>query len=92
MSTKTTTQERPMSNATITRNNNTENRMIAADLRAAGFKAEVQAEYGVVKAILNRRELAGYEIIQALEQAGYDECQYKINGACGAVFIRAIVA
>jgi hypothetical protein len=73
-------------------NLSTENQMIAADLRQNGFEAKQIPGYNAIRVTLGKHTVYPYQVVRALENAGYEDCQYTVtNGAFGPV-VRAVVA
>ena len=71
----------------------TETLMIASDLKNAGFGIEVLEKYNAVRVYLTRKlSVLPSQIRFALDQAGYEDCQFSISNACGSVYVRAVAA
>lgn len=69
----------------------TETLMIASDLKAAGFGTQVMEGYNTVRVFLTRKLGASpWSVRRALEQAGYEDCQFTLNSAAQAVYVRAV--
>ena len=78
---------------TLKMKNRTENMMIAADMRQAGFGVEVMEAYSAIRVYLTRKVSAmPWQVRTAMERAGYEDCQYRLTDACGSVYLRAVVA
>lgn len=68
----------------------TETLMIASDLKAAGFAVSFWGDW--LKVAFRNRRIEKAEIVFALEQAGYEACQYRIKNMGGAFSVIAEVA
>ena len=75
----------------IHKENETENMMIAHDLKSFGFSVDCSRK-GVVRVFLKRFRVYSHDVVRALSSAGYEDSQYTVNDACGDVFVRAVVA
>ena len=64
------------------------NRMIAEDLKSAGFRVDFRP--GMVVVGLTHRRLMAYEVDKALDLLGYEDCQYEAHTENGLVIVEAV--
>ena len=65
-------------------------RMLYKDLKNAGFEVQLSNPFGI-RVFLQNRIITKQEVIQALDSAGYDSCQYEIETFFFHVFVNPIV-
>lgn len=64
------------------------NRIIAEDLKSAGFRVDWRP--GMVVVGLAHRSLGAYEVERALDMLGYEDCQYESHTEDGLVIVEAV--